>query len=121
MADQVGVPTGATLIADVTAECIKKSLTNADLAGIYNIVPSGETNWCDYARLIVTVASKLGKSMTLSPEDITGVTTAEYQTPATRPLNSRLSAAKLKHDFGLDLPHWECGVSATVKSILSLE
>lgn len=119
VSDQVGAPTSASLIADVTHKCVKISLTDHKMGGTYNLTALGETNWLEYARLIVSVANKLGVPMKLTPEAITGISSVELKAAASRPLNSRLCTARLERDFGIKLPSWNNDVTDTVTSLLS--
>lgn len=108
--DQIGSPTGADLLADVTAHAVRAAHGNPALAGLYHLVADGETSWYDYARYVIEWARKHGQAVRVQPEEILPVPTTEYPTPAKRPLNSRLTTTKLKQAFGLQLPHWQQGV-----------
>ena len=108
--DQTGAPTGADLLADVTAHTLRAVQSNPSLAGLYHLVADGETTWYDYARYVIEWARKQGHPLRVQPENILAVPTTEYPTPARRPLNSRLNTNKLKQAFGLTLPHWQQGV-----------
>ncbi|HEY9109975.1 MAG TPA: sugar nucleotide-binding protein, partial [Roseateles sp.] len=59
-----------------------------------------------------------GKPIKVAPDQILPIPTSDYPTPARRPLNSRLSTAKLQHRFGLRLPHWQQGVERMLNEIL---
>lgn len=108
--DQVGAPTGADLLADVTAHAIRATLTTPELGGLYHLVADGLTTWHEYAKHVIEWARAQGVAIKVAPEAIAAVPTTEYQTPAKRPLNSRLNTRKLQAAFGLDLPHWQAGV-----------
>jgi dTDP-4-dehydrorhamnose reductase len=108
--DQVGAPTGADLLADVTAHAIRATLAKPELSGLYHFVADGQTTWFDYAKYVIEWARSQGVAIKVAPEAITAVPTTEYPTPAKRPLNSRLDTRKLQHAFGLSLPHWQAGV-----------
>ena len=113
IADQIGAPTGADLIADVTAHAIRAvqvQPTRAELLGLYHLVASGQTHWHDYARFVIEWARAHGLPIQVAPEAVLPIPTAEYPTPARRPLNSRLDTAKVCQAFGLTLPHWQQGV-----------
>ena len=102
MADQIGTPTAASFIADASTTLAKRVVNGEDsLCGTYHLVPNGMTNWCDFARWIVGLASK-SENLTLKPEAIRAIPTTDYPTPATRPLNSRMSNAKLAYALGAD-------------------
>jgi dTDP-4-dehydrorhamnose reductase len=108
--DQVGAPTGADLLADVTAHAIRATIVKPELGGLYHFVAGGQTTWFDYARYVIEWAREQGVAIKVAPEAISAVPTTEYPTPAKRPLNSRLDTRKLQHAFGLSLPHWQAGV-----------
>lgn len=121
--DQVGAPTGADLLADVTAHAIRHVLPpmrRNDLtpSGIYHLAAAGETSWHGYARFVLQQARQAGLALKAGPEQIRPIPTADYPTPAKRPHNSRLDTTRLKNTFGLHLPHWETGVARLLAEIL---
>jgi dTDP-4-dehydrorhamnose reductase len=116
VADQFGAPTGAELIADVSAQALTRF--NAPLSGVYHLVAAGQTTWLDYARHVIETARTAGKPITVAAEQIAPVLTTNYPTPAKRPLNSRLDTDKLQRSFGLHLPHWQVGVDRMLQEIL---
>ena len=115
--DQVGAPTSAELIADITAHAIPQVLENQQKAGIYHLVASGETTWFDYANFIFKQARILGQ--TLQVEKVNPIATSAYPTPAVRPHNSRLHNAKLQNTFELILPQWQKGVERTLAELIN--
>lgn len=115
--DQTGAPTGAELIADVTAHAIRSVHSNSHLAGIYHLAASGETTWFDYARLIIGSGARAGMNLKVSGEDIMPVPSEKFITPAPRPGNSRLDCSRLEQTFGLKLPDWEKGVQRVISEI----
>lgn len=116
--DQKGAPTGADVIADVTAHAIRSVLQQADLAGIYHLVAAGETTWHGYASHVIAKARQIKPDSALRVNVIAPVPTASFPTPAQRPLNSRLSTHKLQQAFGLVLPPWQQGVDRMLAEIL---
>jgi dTDP-4-dehydrorhamnose reductase len=118
--DQHGAPTGADLIADVTAHAIRQVMANSApaLAGIYHLVASGETTWHGYASHVIAQARHVNPELILKVRDIAPVPTTAFPTPAQRPLNSRLSTQKLPQAFGLVLPPWQQGVNRMLAEIL---
>jgi dTDP-4-dehydrorhamnose reductase len=118
--DQHGAPTGADLIADVTAHAIRQVMANSapTLAGIYHLVASGETTWHGYASHVIAQARNIQPELGLKVSDIAPVPTSAFPTPAQRPLNSRLSTHKLQQAFGLVLPPWQQGVNRMLAEIL---
>lgn len=114
--DQFGAPTGAELIADVTAHTISGTLSNPEKSGLYHLAASGETTWCDYAHHIFEMAKQQG--FELQVETVNGIPTTAYPTPAKRPLNSRLNCSKLENNFGLSMPNWKLGVDRMLIEVL---
>ena len=115
--DQIGSPTGAELIADVTAHALKSARTDTAFAGTYHLAATGETSWYEYAKLIIDAAGKHGLEPKATWEDIYPVPSEEFPTTAKRPRNSRLDIAKLQRTFGLHLPRWEQGVLRALQEI----
>ncbi|MDO8771323.1 MAG: dTDP-4-dehydrorhamnose reductase [Burkholderiaceae bacterium] len=117
--DQFGAPTGADLLADITAHMVRSALSGAagDFAGIYHAAAAGETSWHGYARFVVDCASEAGLDLKASPATVDPVPTTAFPTPATRPHNSRLNTAKLQASFGLQLPAWQQGVARMLTEI----
>ena len=116
--DQHGAPTGADLIADVTAHAIRSALQRPALSGLYHLVAGGETSWHGYARHAIARARELRPDLGWKVNDIAPVPTSAFPTPAKRPLNSRLDTRKLQEAFGLRLPHWQPGVDRLLTEIL---
>lgn len=119
--DQFGAPTSAALLADVTSQLIRQHQREENAKfpyGTFHLVAGGETNWCDYARFVIAEAIKAGKPMKATPERLTPIATAQYPTPASRPANSRLDTQRFRQTFGLELPHWQQGVSHILQQIL---
>lgn len=115
--DQVGVPTGADLLADVVSHMIPRAYVNPGLAGVYHVCARGETSWHGYAQFVIDMARAEG--ITLKAEVVEPIASSEYPTAAIRPLNSRLNTHKLVNAFGLNLPEWEQGVTRMLKEFLS--
>ncbi|MFV3327953.1 dTDP-4-dehydrorhamnose reductase [Pseudomonas sp. NY15372] len=115
--DQFGAPTGAELIADVTAHAIVATRRDAALSGLYHLAAAGETTWCGYARFVLEQAAAAGVALKVSAEAVNALTTDAYPTPAKRPANSRLDTHKLEKAFGLRLPEWQQGVARMLTEI----
>lgn len=119
--DQVGAPTGADLLADVTAHAIRATRAQPELAGLYHLVAAGETSWHEYARFVIEWARAHGgvngQPIKVAPDAIRPIATSAYPTPARRPLNSRLATGKLRAAFDLTLPHWQAGVHRMLTEI----
>ena len=118
IADQIGAPTGADLLADLTAHMLRATLERPELGGTYHAVAGGATSWHAYARFVIEFARARGQVLRVAPDRIVGIPTSDYPTPARRPLNSRLSTVKLQAHFGLVLPHWQLGVERMLTEIL---
>ena len=117
ISDQIGAPTGADLLADISAHAITRLHLQPELAGTYHCVAAGETNWHGYARHVIAWAWAHGQALTTAPDAVHAIPTSAYPTPAQRPLNSRLSTARLQAAFGLRLPHWQAGVDRMLAEI----
>jgi len=116
--DQFGAPTGADLLADVTAHAIRTMGSNPQLSGVYHLAAAGETTWHRYARFVLEQAQAAGVQLKVEPANVGAITTAAYPTPAKRPGNSRLDTQKLQNAFSLRLPEWQDGVARMLKEIL---
>jgi dTDP-4-dehydrorhamnose reductase len=116
--DQFGAPTGADLLADVTAHAIRAALQRPEVSGLYHLVASGETTWHEYANVVIDFARQAGVDVKVAAEAVQAVPTTAFPTPAERPLNSRLDTSKLKGTFGLTLPHWQVGVKRMLTEVL---
>jgi dTDP-4-dehydrorhamnose reductase len=64
------------------------------------------------------IDSARAKGHALKCQQVEGITTADYPTPAQRPLNSRLDCCRFEAAFGLRLPHWQQGVQRLLTEIL---
>lgn len=117
--DQIGAPTGAELLADVSALALRTALERPGVAGTYHAVAQGETSWHGYARHVIEFARAAGHPIRVAAEAIAPIPTSAYQTPAARPKNSRLDTSKLRATFGLTLPHWQTGVDRMLAEILT--
>lgn len=118
--DQIGAPTGADLIADVTAHALRQLLRGAAPAGLYHLAAAGETSWYGYARFIVDAlrAHPLTGQAPWQAPDIEPIPSAAYPLPARRPQNSRLDTVRLRTVFDLTLPDWREGVQRTLEDLL---
>jgi dTDP-4-dehydrorhamnose reductase len=117
VADQVGAPTSASLIADTTADVLARLRDAAPEDprwGTYHLAPAGEVSWHAYARHIVVRAQALGIPLQAGPDAVEPITTAEYPTPARRPANSRLNTGRIRATFGVHLPDWTVGVNSVL-------
>jgi dTDP-4-dehydrorhamnose reductase len=113
--DQIGAPTGADLLADVTALLISKITNSQGATGLYHCVSAGATSWFEYARFAIGWARANGLPVKVADAAIRPIGTSEYPTPAARPLNSQLSTKKLSETFSLHLPEWQIGVERMLR------
>lgn len=107
VSDQIGSPTPASLIADVTANCLLLLAAGTGQEGVYHLAPAGQTSWHGLAQEIVRHAQALNMPLKSKPEDIKPTPTSGYPTPAQRPANSVMNTDKLQRTFQLQLPHWQ--------------
>ena len=118
VSDQIGAPTGAELIADITAHAIRAARTQPTLCGIYHLAAAGETSWHGYASYVIDVARQAGAQIKVANEAIAAVDSTAFPVPAARPKNSRLDTSKLQSAFALTLPDWRQGVARMLGEIL---
>ena len=116
--DQFGAPTGAELIADVSAHAIRQVLQRPAGAGLYHLVASGETSWYGYAKHVLAQANRMQLAMKIKAIEVAPVSTSAFPAPARRPHNSRLDTRKLQSAFGLSLPPWQQGVNRMLNEFL---
>ncbi|MDR0224972.1 MAG: dTDP-4-dehydrorhamnose reductase [Burkholderiaceae bacterium] len=116
--DQWGAPTGADLIADVSAHAIRQVLRQPQDQGLYHLVAGGETTWHAYASHVIARARELAPEREWKVRQIDAVPTTAFPTPARRPHNSRLDTRRLQQTFGLRLPDWQVGVDRMLREIL---
>jgi len=116
--DQIGAPTGADLLADITAHAIRAARLRPEVSGLYHLVAGGETSWHGYASFVLDFARRAGITLKAAPEAIRPVPTSAFPTPARRPHNSRMDTAKLQHTFDLNLPLWQTGVARMLSELL---
>ncbi len=117
--DQVSAPTGAELLADITALALRSAVAAPALAGLYHLAASGATSWHGYARFVLAHAAQAGVPLKAGPDAVLAVPTSAFPTPAQRPHNSRLDTRKLQAAFGLTLPDWQTGVARMLNETLS--
>ena len=116
--DQFGAPTGADLLADVTAHAIRQVLNRPEDAGVYHLAAAGQTTWFEYAKHVVAQSFSAQEAPEIIVKAINPVATSAFPTAAKRPHNSRLNTGKLERTFGLTLPPWQLGVNRMLKETL---
>ena len=115
IADQIGAPTGADLIADITSQALRQLLLAPTLSGTYHLVANGQTSWHGYASFLLDWARAQGQP--IKTKSIQAIASSEYPMAAQRPLNSRLATHKLQETFGMHLPNWQTGVLRMLSEI----
>lgn len=115
--DQIGSPTGAELIADVTAYAIFTLKHNPEISGLYHLVARGCTSWLGFAEFILKHAEQANIPLKTPSNALQSLKSSDYPLPAKRPLNSRLNTCKLENTFDLILPEWQIGASRTLVEI----
>ena len=127
VADQIGAPTTAAMLAHATVQALATQVQSPSLqvqdpaarplaqppSGVYHMTAGGRTSWHGFTCAILR---EFGLDNTVTP-----IATADYPTPAKRPANSVLNNAKLAKHFGIRLPDWEAGlreVAAVLKESL---
>lgn len=121
VSDQIGAPTGADLLADLTAHFIRAESANPALRGIFHAAAAGQVSWQDYAKFVLQRAQGAGVALKAGPDAVDPVSTSNYPTPARRPLNSRLDTTKLRQATGLVLPSWQSGVARMLAEVITEE
>jgi dTDP-4-dehydrorhamnose reductase len=111
--DQHGAPTSATSIARAILRVAERIVRapSPECYGTFHYTDAGETTWCRFAETIFRYAQL---DVRVAP-----ITTAEYKTPAQRPLNSRLNCSKIDFVYSLKRLRWECALDAVISEILA--
>jgi dTDP-4-dehydrorhamnose reductase len=117
--DQVGAPTGADLLADLTAHMVRSVQNRPELGGTYHAAASGYSSWHGFARFIVDFARATAHPVKVAANGLMAVPSGAFPARAQRPLNSRLDCSKLKRVFGLELPDWRQGVERMLRETLT--
>lgn len=113
VADQVGTPTPAALLADVTAHALRRE--RAAPSGLWHLTPTGHTSWHGFAEAIFEGA--VARGLLPRAPQVEAITTADYPTPAARPAYSVLDCSAVQRDFGVALPDWRAGLAATLDEL----
>jgi dTDP-4-dehydrorhamnose reductase len=117
VADQIGAPTPARLIAQVSLLAYVRDIPS----GIYHLAPRGETSWHGFAKAIFSAYANMGHKLAIQAESVHPIPTADYPTPATRPLNSRLKLTKLETALGIQMPEWQTQLEQTLEEYSDME
>ncbi|MCX7568029.1 dTDP-4-dehydrorhamnose reductase [Sulfitobacter sp. F26169L] len=109
VADQIGGPTPAAAIAATVLDMAHQMKTDPNKGGTYHYGGTPAVSWADFARKIFALSDR---SVT-----VTGIPTADYPTPASRPLNSRMDGTTLQTDFNIAQPDWKAGLCDVLKTL----
>lgn len=112
VADQIGTPTPAALIADVTAQALQHS---GALSGTWHLTASGQTSWHGFAEAIFDEA--IARGVLAKVPSVEAIASSEYPTPAKRPSWSVLDNRKLQQDFEIVLTSWQVGLKRVIGEI----
>lgn len=117
VSDQIGAPTSAEVVADVTARILANgsgSISDALAAhgGLLNLTTSGETSWYGFTVAICDMARASG--FPLLVKEISAIPSIEYPLPAPRPSNSRLDLGRLKEEFGISPADWKAALQSSI-------
>lgn len=112
VSDQVGTPTPAALIADVTAKALQNG---GNLSGTWHLTTSGQTSWHGFAEAIF--AEALARGVLTRRPTVEAIVSSDYPTPAKRPLWSVLDNRKLQQDFDITLPSWQDALKRVIGEI----
>jgi len=120
--DQFGAPTGADLLADLSAHVLRTVLQERagqapGLGGIYHVAAAGTTTWFDYARFAIESAKSVHPAAPWVVKEVVAVASSAFPTVARRPFNSRLDTRKFQTAFGLHLPPWQAGVARMISEM----
>ena len=116
--DQWGAPTGAELLADVTAHAIRHALQRPQDAGLYHLAAGGATTWYGYVKHVLAIVESTQSTIKIIAKEVDPVPTSAFPTAAQRPHNSRLNTANLEATFGLSLPGWQQGVDRMLAEVM---
>lgn len=121
VSDQIGAPTPAWLIAQVTAHVVYRSGINEPLKGLYHLTARGETSWWGFSSEIMHQARAAGVALRVDPANVYPIPTRDYPTPAPRPLNSRLDVSKLERTLAIRMPEWQDALALTLEDWMECE
>ena len=116
--DQIGAPTGADLLADVTAHALRQVMLCPQDGGLYHLVAAGQTSWNGYAKYVIDQVIRAKPAIIIIAKEVLAVPSSTFVTAAVRPHNSRLDTNRLRTTFGLRLPPWQQGVDRMLTEIL---
>jgi dTDP-4-dehydrorhamnose reductase len=121
VADQIGAPTSARLIADATAQALAVALAERRegrfQSAVHHLCAAGHTSWHGFAEALFERWQVLSPESPLALRALEAIASSEYPTPAKRPLNSRLDCAAFERRFELTLPPWQRGLDMVLQEL----
>ncbi|MDV6340594.1 dTDP-4-dehydrorhamnose reductase [Nitrosomonas sp. Is24] len=117
--DQIGSPTGAELIADITAHALLMIKEKPAISGLYHLTAGGSTSWYGFAKFILENAERMNYQLKIQSSTLKPIASSDFPLPAKRPFNSRLDTGKLTKTFDLTLPSWQTGAARTLTELLN--
>lgn len=120
VADQVGAPTSSRAIANATAVLLGN--WQEEKSGTYHLTCAGETSWFGFAQAILRFyeahkAAQGWPPLKVSADGLQAITSAEYPTPAARPMYSVLNNAQLLLAFHISMPLWSVALSSVMREL----
>lgn len=115
VADQIGSPTSALFISDLTTKIVERIMNYTIDAGVYNLCPNGVTSWCEFAKSIFELSEEAGENLAIAA--VIPIPSDAYPTPAVRPLNSRMENNKLQMALDMEFEHWQLDLRKVVKRL----
>ncbi|SOY49479.1 dTDP-4-dehydrorhamnose reductase [Cupriavidus taiwanensis] len=123
VANQIGTPTTAALVADATAHILARHWLAGDPSafptGVYHLAAGGETSWHAYACEILRFARACGATLQAGPDDVEACISQDPPSQAVRPAYAVLDSTRLCDTFGVRLPSWEQGIHWLVEQLIS--
>lgn len=117
VADEVGAPTSALLVADATIAMLRQIVGNRGLGGLYHLAPSGVVSRHALAQFIVAEALAAGATLRLDPDAIAPIAASAWPSKVSRPASSVLDTTKFRSTFGMQLPPWQEGIRQLIKTL----
>ena len=111
--DQVGTPTPAWLLADVTAQLLRRP---EQRTGLWHLTATGQTSWHGFATAIFEGA--VARGLLAKAPRVVAIPSSDYPTPAARPGYSVLDTSAIRNDFGIALPDWREALDATLDRMI---
>ena len=111
--DQIGGPTPAGAIAHASLTIADRLCTDPALTGTYHFSGAPDVSWQGFAEAILAAAGR--------DVPVTGIPTADYPTPAMRPLNSRLDCRTTEAAFGITRTDWRAALPDILREIREIQ